>query len=89
VAIAIRWLALRCAAAALTLSPAVCGAKATFAPAKPDAIEAALAKSWAQSRAPGVIVGIWIPGEGRRQDLPPTRAEADGVAKFRRSERAG
>ena len=35
-----------------------------FPPAKRAAIDAALAKAFAASKAPGVIVGIWIPGEG-------------------------
>ena len=38
-----------------------------------SAIEAALNKSFAQTRAPGVVVGIWIPGEGtyvRRRASP-------------------
>jgi len=33
-------------------------------PAKRAAIEAALHKSLAATKAPGVVVGIWIPGEG-------------------------
>src|SRR5262245_51005200 len=35
-----------------------------FPPAKRAAIEAALSKSFAETKAPGVVVGIWIPGEG-------------------------
>lgn len=35
-----------------------------FPPAKRAAIDTALAKSFAATKAPGVIVGIWIPGEG-------------------------
>jgi D-alanyl-D-alanine carboxypeptidase len=35
-----------------------------FPPAKQAAIEAALEKAWAETKAPGVVVGIWIPGEG-------------------------
>ena len=35
-----------------------------FPPAKRAAIDAALAKAFAASKAPGVVVGIWIPGEG-------------------------
>jgi D-alanyl-D-alanine carboxypeptidase len=35
-----------------------------FPPAKRAAIGAALAKSFAATKAPGVVVGIWIPGEG-------------------------
>ena len=35
-----------------------------FPPAKRAAIDAALAKSFAATKAPGVVVGIWIPGEG-------------------------
>jgi D-alanyl-D-alanine carboxypeptidase len=57
-------MALLCAAAAAAVAPASVAAEAAFAPAKRAAIEAALAKSWAQSGAPGAIVGIWIPGEG-------------------------
>jgi len=35
-----------------------------FPPAKRAAIDAALEKAFAASKAPGVVVGIWIPGEG-------------------------
>src|SRR5664279_2947225 len=35
-----------------------------FPPAKRAAIDTALVKSFAASKAPGVVVGIWIPGEG-------------------------
>ena len=35
-----------------------------FPPDKRAAIDAALAKAFAASKAPGVVVGIWIPGEG-------------------------
>src|SRR5436190_2455719 len=35
-----------------------------FPPAKRAAIDGALEKAFAASKAPGVIVGIWIPGEG-------------------------
>ena len=36
----------------------------SFPPAKRAAIERALGKAFADSKAPGVVVGIWIPGEG-------------------------
>ncbi|MEO8304384.1 MAG: serine hydrolase [Betaproteobacteria bacterium] len=35
-----------------------------FPAAKRAAIEAAVNKSFGEARAPGVVVGIWIPGEG-------------------------
>jgi D-alanyl-D-alanine carboxypeptidase len=35
-----------------------------FPPAKRAAIDAALGKAFAASKAPGVVVGIWVPGEG-------------------------
>src|SRR5437867_7942538 len=35
-----------------------------FPPAKRAAIEAALNKSFAETKAPGAVVGIWMPGEG-------------------------
>jgi D-alanyl-D-alanine carboxypeptidase len=35
-----------------------------FPPAKRAAIDAALGKAFEASKAPGVVVGIWIPGEG-------------------------
>ncbi|MEP6943679.1 MAG: serine hydrolase domain-containing protein [Betaproteobacteria bacterium] len=44
--------------------PADVKAPDAFAPAWRAAIDAALAKSFAASKAPGVVVGIWIPGEG-------------------------
>ena len=40
------------------------GSDAPFPADKRAAIEAALDKSFAATKAPGVVVGIWIPGEG-------------------------
>ena len=62
-------------ALALSLTAALLAATATalaadvktsdpFPPAKRAAIDAALEKSFAATKAPGVVVGIWVPGEG-------------------------
>src|SRR5689334_17698775 len=37
---------------------------APFPEARRAAIEAALDRSFAETKAPGVIVGVWIPGQG-------------------------
>ena len=51
--------------AALLLPPqSALAADPPFAPATRAALDAALAKSFAATKAPGVVVGIWIPGEG-------------------------
>lgn len=54
---------------ALSASMALCAVTATalaadVAPAKRAAIDAALGNAFAASKAPGVVVGIWFPGEG-------------------------
>ena len=55
--------------ASLTLFAVTAGALAAdlktydpFPPAKRAAIDAALSKAFAASKAPGVVVGIWIAG---------------------------
>lgn len=48
----------------IALAGAALAKDGPFPKAKQAAIEAALAKSWAETKTPGVIVGIWIPGEG-------------------------
>jgi len=45
------------------LAPAATRA-ADFPPATRSALDAALGKAFAATKAPGVVVGIWIPGEG-------------------------
>jgi D-alanyl-D-alanine carboxypeptidase len=49
-----------------------------FPPAKRAAIDAALEKSFAATKAPGVVVGIWIPGEG---SYVATRGVADTTTR--------
>jgi len=55
-----------------------------FSAAKHAAIERALDQSFAETKAPGAVVGIWIPGEGA---LVTTRGFADPAT--RRPMRAG
>ena len=52
-----------CALFVASAAPAIAG-DGPFPKAKLAAIEAALDKAFAETKAPGVIVGIWIPGEG-------------------------
>jgi len=63
---AARWVAGLAALAAFTLAHAAGtpDKDAPFPAPRQAAIEAALDKSFADSKAPGVVVGIWIPGEG-------------------------
>src|SRR5437899_1080408 len=56
--------ALLALAALLLPMRAALAADTPFAPATRAALDAALAKSFAATKAPGVVVGIWIPGEG-------------------------
>ncbi len=53
-------------------------ASAPFASGKRAAIDGALDKAFAASKAPGVVVGIWIPGEG---SYVATRGVSDAKTK--------
>jgi D-alanyl-D-alanine carboxypeptidase len=49
-----------------------------FPPAKRAAIDAAFTKAFAETKAPGAVVGIWIPGEGT---YVATRGFSDAATK--------
>jgi len=67
-----------CLMALFTLTAIAQAADVPFPPPKRAAIDAALGKAFAASKAPGVVVGIWIPGEG---SYVATRGVSDTKSK--------
>src|SRR4051812_21150446 len=58
------WRATTVALVCFILSSAARAADPRFATAKRHAIDAALTQSFAATKAPGAVVGIWMPGAG-------------------------